>query len=100
MTRDAVTGTAAAITTASDRCARDVIELGLRAGLLKKASSKAEKSGEEGGVAIVDSETGEVYGKTINAAVSNLTDDVVLLDELQQRVLEVAQPEEMEEAAE
>jgi RecA/RadA recombinase len=70
--------------------ARDVLELGLRAGVLKKD-----------GNAIEDLETGERYGANINDAVLKLSDveNVMTLDDLQMRVLAVAQPEETDEVA-
>jgi hypothetical protein len=74
--------------------ARDVIELGLRAGVLVKRG----KGGEEGN-SIVDRDTGDIYGRNMNNAVEELTADVQVLDDLQARILAVAQPEEIEEGA-
>lgn len=68
--------------------ARDVIELGLRAGVLTKT-----------GNSIVDKETGDIYGGSVNKAVVHLTSNVDELDDLQSRVLAVAQPEEINEEA-
>jgi len=69
--------------------ARDVIELGLRTPVLKKS-----------GNSIIDTDTGDIYGSSINSAVENLTSDLTALDDLQARVLAVATPEETDELAE
>lgn len=63
--------------------ARDVIELGLRAGTLQK--DKAHN--------IIDAATGEVYGVT-NAAVQQLTADHRALGELRDRTIMAAEPDE------
>lgn len=68
--------------------ARDVIELGLRAGVLTKQ-----------GNSIVDKETGDIYGGSENKAVVHLNDNIAELDDLQARVLAVAQPEETDTGA-
>ena len=69
--------------------ARDVIELGLGCGVLKKVK----------GSVIHDTDTGEDYGVT-NDAVTKLTADTATLQDLQTRVLEKAEPVEEKESAE
>jgi len=68
--------------------ARDVVELGLRAGVLTKT-----------GNSIVDKDTGDIYGGSLNKAVVHLTANLPELDDLQVRVLAVAQPEETDVGA-
>jgi len=75
--------------------ARDVIELGLRAGVLEQRNKDGDKSGNF----ITDLETGESYGSSVNDAVAKLTADHRTLQDLQSRVLKVATPEETQEMA-
>jgi hypothetical protein len=75
--------------------ARDVIELGLRTGVLQLSGKVTGSKG----TSVVDVQTGDVYGTTVNKAVVTLTEDSDALLELTLRVLDVAQPEEESEIA-